>query len=151
MADLTPVDRVKQALASGNRFRRDDVAELLAEVNRLRTLTDPDITYRDLEAKFQDGTFDLRAVLDPEGGQPATRFLAAVMLHAALGEGQIEEPPNYCSTEFTFKPAGSFDIDAIRCCLEVIRPGGRSSHEIRRELEAKLAAAGISQEAIDGP
>lgn len=147
MADLTPVDRVKQALASGNRFRRDDVSGLVAEVERLRALTDADLTFRDVEAKMRDGSFDLRAVLGP-GDRPATRFLAALMLHAALGE-EGEEAPNYCSTEIGLKPANGFD--EIRCCLEVIKPGGRSSHEIRRELEAKLATAGISQEAAHGP
>lgn len=108
------------------------------------SLMDPDLTFRDLEARFRDGTFDLRAVLGEEGGTPATKFLAAIMLHAALGENGMDEPPNYCSTEFTFKPAGS--VEQVRCNLEVIKPGGRSSHEIRQALEAKLRAAGIDPE-----
>lgn len=36
----SPVDRIKKALMLGTRFRRDDVAELVAETVALRSLVD---------------------------------------------------------------------------------------------------------------
>jgi hypothetical protein len=107
------------------------------ELRRLRALTDPDLSIQDLEQHLRDGRLDLRVVTGPDGGHPATRFLAAVMLNAALGEDGTE-PPNYRETtiEFDLRPAG--EIDHYRASLEVIKPGGRSSHEIRQDLEAQL-------------
>lgn len=134
------VDRIRRALQGGTRFRRDDVAALLDAHDRLCVIMDAGLSYRDLEMKFRDGSFDLHAVLGEEGGSPATKWLAAIMLHAALGEDGVPEPPNYLSTVFEFglSPAGEFG--QVRAVLEVIKPGGKSSHEIRQDLEARIAA-----------
>lgn len=130
--------------------------EYISERNRLRLIVDHTLTYKDLETKFRDGTFDLRAVLG-EGSQPATRFLAAVMWHAILGDagGDPNEPPNYMATEFFLPdvaadqeflatsmewfitPAGTFQ--KLGAAIEVVKPGGKSSHQIRLDLEAELA------------
>lgn len=113
------------------------IAELEAQLQRCADILNPELTFRDLEAKMVDGTFDLRAVLGEES-QPAMKFLAGVMLHAAFGEGAFEsEPPNYTSCEMSLKPAGEFE--PLRVFLEVVKPGGRSSHEIRQGLERQLA------------
>jgi hypothetical protein len=143
--EMGPVERVGHALTMGARTRREDVRALHAEVLRHRTAADPNLSLRDLEMKIRDGFFDLRAVVGPEGGHPATKFLAAIMLNAALGE-EGDEPPNYRTTEISIKPAGEFD--PVRAQLEVIKPGGRSSHEIRQRLEAKLRELGVDPESV---
>lgn len=111
-----------------------------AEVDRLRDLIDPDVSFKDLEMKMRDGTMDLRMVLG-DGTQPAMKFIAMLMWHAILGEEEPEpnEPPNYRATtlEWAVTPAGTGQT--LRCGIEVIKPGGKSSHEIRLDLEAKVA------------
>ena len=88
---------------------------------------------------MRDGTIDLTAVLG-DGAEPAMKWLAGVMLHVLLGEGVDDpvEPDNYRMTvlEWSYVPEGEFR--PLRCTSEVIKPGGKSSHEIRRELEAKI-------------
>lgn len=120
-------------------------SELVDEVNRLRSLNevlaavvDKDLTFRDLEMKMRNGTIDVKAVLG-KGSQPVSRFLAALMLHFLLGEGpqDPQEPPNYLSGDFTVRPGGG--VEEITCAMEIIKPGGKSSHKIRAELEAEVA------------
>ena len=113
------------------------IAELEAEVRRLSLMVDVDLSYKDLEMKMRDGTIDLHMVTGEEN-RPAMKWLAAMMLHAAIGEGEFEtEPPNYSTVEISLTPAGQ--CVPIRASLEVIKPGGKTSHEIRTELEARLA------------
>lgn len=125
---MTKVDWKQRALAAE------------AEVERLVAMLDPEVSFRDMEAEMRDGKMNLSLVLG-EGQRPATKFLAAIMLHAILGDegGEAEEPPNYRATnlEWELKPAGEFD--PLRCAIEIIKPGGKSSHEIRCDLEAELA------------
>lgn len=131
-----PAERIGKALSGGNRFRREDVSALRDEVVRLRGLLDPDLSFRDLEAKVRDGSMTLSMQMADES-QPIMRFLGALMLHVILGEGDQEpvEPPNYMSAELSLKPAGSFE--EIRGYVEFIKPDGKSSGEIRRDLEAE--------------
>lgn len=135
-------DIERRARVNGN-IRPSRALALVAEVRRLRSLNeaiaaviDKELTYRDLEVKMRDGKLDVRAVLG-DGSQPVGRFLAAMMLHWLLGEGQGEphEPPNYLSGEVKVAPAGSFE--SLTCAMEVIKPGGKSSHKIREELAAE--------------
>jgi hypothetical protein len=152
---VDPLERVAAALAKGTRTRRVDVQALHDEVRRLRDLVDADITYKDIELKIRDGHFDLTAI-GQDGGHPATKFLAAIMLNAILGDGN-EEPPNYRGTEvhiehygdpvttqaeMGIKPAGEFR--PLRLWMEVVKPGGKTSHEIRQDLERELARARAS-------
>lgn len=132
------------------RTRTDEVRDLLEENRRLRAMVDADVTYKDLEVQIRDGHFHLTGI-GQEGGHPATKFLAAIMLNAILGPDN-EEPPNYQGTElfiehdrepvtteaeFGIKPAGEFR--ELRCWIEVVKPGGKTSHEIRQDLERQLA------------
>lgn len=122
------------------RMRKDELAaevERLEQVNSVVTaVIDKELTFRDLEAKMRDGALNVRAVLG-EGSQPVSKFLAALMLHFLLGEGDDEpsEPPNYLSGEFSLVPAGGFE--RITAVMEVVKPGGESSHKIRERLEAE--------------
>lgn len=133
-----PWVRVGKALESGNRTRRADVAALHAEVARSRILLDPDMSFRDLEMHMRDGTINIKTVFSDES-RPATRFLAALLFHIILGDHNDDavEPENYMSVEMAFTPREEWR--PIRCSMEVVKPGGKSSHEIRRELEAELA------------
>lgn len=134
------LSRVQGALASGNRTRREDVKSLATEVERSRLLLHKDLTYRDLEAHIRDGKFDLHMVSNPEedtSTSAALRFVAALWLHILLGEDNVE-PPNYRSCEFSITPADTFET--WRMFAEVVKPGGRSSHELRIALEAEVAS-----------
>ncbi len=118
---------------------RAEVAE--AEVERLRMMLDPEVSFRDMEMAMRDGKINLRLVLG-EGSRPATKFLAALMMHAILGDEDGEpptEPDNYRSTYFEWDLTPAMEFRPLRCSIEVIKQGGKSSHEIRRELEAELA------------
>jgi hypothetical protein len=143
-ADLDTLSALRREVAmlrDANEGRADEIDGLTAEVSALQRcadILDPEVTFRDLEAKVKDGKFDLWMGLGDES-KPAMKFLAAVMLHAALGEGAFEtEPPNYTACEMSIKPAGEFE--PLRAYLEVIKPGGQTSHEIRRGLERQLEA-----------
>lgn len=114
---------------------KGEVAELRAENDRLWTLADPEVTFRDLEMKIRDGSFHLRTVSGTEGGTPAWRFVAALLFHLLLGEDN-EMPPNYRGYEFSLKPANA--SDEITVVAEIVAPGGKSSHLIRRDLEAQV-------------
>lgn len=116
----------------------DALWEAAEEIERLHGLLDPTLTFRDMEMKVRDGSLDLRAVMGEES-QPVFRFLAGIMLHFVLGEGgpeDLEEPPNYRSGELVLKPAGGFE--EIHAAIEIVKPGGKSSHQIRVELEAEV-------------
>lgn len=106
-------------------------------IEGLRALVDPEFSYRDLETHIRDGTFELRAVGGKEGGDPAMRLLCAVLLNVLLGP-ENEEPRNYRMVQWELTAAGTFE--KWRVVAEIIKPGGKSSHEIREELEAALAA-----------
>lgn len=138
------VDRIEAAVESGNRFRRDDVISMLREVKRSRLLLDDGLTFKELEAKIRDGALTVHAVGSDEQGAPALRFLAALLLHILLGEN-ASLPPNYQAVEWSIKPAG--ETEPVRVCAEIVKPGGKSSHEIRRDLEARLSG---SSEVPDG-
>lgn len=115
--------------------------DVLSERNAaLEAIAGEEATFRELETKMRDGTVDLRAVWGEEGGHPAARFIAALLLNIVLGDGdEPEEPPNYRSAELSMKPAGEFQ--PFRAFLEVVKPDGKSSHELRREVEAERDAA----------
>lgn len=112
--------------------------KLRAENERLRTLVDPEITFQELEMKIRDGNVLTKAVSGPEGGAPAWRLVAAMLFNLLLGEDN-EMPPNYRTYEFTLKPANS--MEDITCIAEILAPGGKSSHDIRRDLETQLERA----------
>jgi hypothetical protein len=149
--DITdPLERVGYALRLGTRTRREDIVALHKEVERLRALIDKDVTFRDLETKIRDGHVELHAV-GQEGGDPSTKFLAAIMLNAILGPDN-QEPPNYQGTdvfiehdgpvrsdqvELSVKPAG--EARPMRLYMEVVKQGGRSSREIRAAAENRAA------------
>lgn len=110
------------------------MVEAADEIERLRTAVDPSLSFRDLETKVRDGSVNMRIVWG-DGNEVAMRWLAMTMWHAILGDAN-EEPENYRMAEFTVKPKGEFY--PLRMAIEVIKPGARSSHEIRRDLEAEL-------------
>jgi hypothetical protein len=103
-------------------------------------------TYKDLELSIKNGTLDIRAVVDPDGDQGgANRVLVALLLNFLLGDDG-EYPPNYLSWEGEITLAES--CQKVRFCIEVIKPGGRSSHQIRQDLEAAIVEL---QDRIDDP
>lgn len=117
----------------------------MAEIDRLGDLLDPELTVREMEMKVRDGQVYGNLVWG-EGSNQVMKMFAALMLHWVLGEPNTE-PDNYRVTEiqglagFTemaLKVAGEFR--PYRVFVEVVKPGGKSSHEIRRELEARPAA-----------
>lgn len=111
-------------------------AELIEENKTLVTLLDKELTFRDLELKFRDGSIKLNAVLgENAGGTPQLRLLCAILLNLLLGEDN-EEPPNYRSFSWEMRPAG--EVEAIRLYGEIIKSGGKTSHEIRGDLEAEV-------------
>lgn len=119
------------------------VDELRAEVSRYRTLTDKDLTFKDLELLVRDGSLELNILSPgPEDGEDATtmgmamKFLAVTMWHFLLGDDNTM-PPNYRTGELHVSPAGS--AAPIVLVAEVLAPGGKSSHKIRRELEQRVA------------
>lgn len=117
---------------------RTVVRNLVDEVERHRILLDADLTFRDLELKIRDDSVSLRGISDVDGGDAKVRWFAALLFHMFLGDDDTEpEPPNYRSFEFELSPAGGFET--IRLAAEIIKPGGKSSHQIRRDLEARLA------------
>ncbi|HVT78425.1 MAG TPA: hypothetical protein VHD87_15415 [Acidimicrobiales bacterium] len=114
----------------------DELAALRAEVARLNAILEEGLSVRDLELKIRDGSIAINSIFgETAGGSPVVRFFAAMMLNLLLGEDN-EEPPNYRSFCFDITPAGE---PTMRFYGEVIKPGGRSSHEIRQDLEARLA------------
>lgn len=110
--------------------RLDEAAD---EIERLRVLI-TDLTYRDLEMKVRNGTIDFKSVLG-EGSEVAMRWLATMMWHAILGDAN-EDPENYRSAALSIKPSG--ELQPISAYIEVIKPGGKSSHTIRQELESEI-------------
>jgi len=116
----------------------DERAEAADEIERLRTLNDSTLTFRELEAKVRDGSLNMRAVMGDEPSvQWVTKTLAFMMLHMLLGEDG-EMPPNYRTASLSLSPGGTGET--YKLALEVVRPGGKSSHDIRRDLEAQLDA-----------
>ena len=127
------------AVIEAERESRPGEAMLADEITRLRALVGPELTFSDLEVKIRDGSLSFKAMGSPEGGSPVARIVAAMLLNLLLGEDD-EMPPNYRAIEWSIKPAGSFE--AIRLVGEIVRDGGKSSHEIRRDLEKQLASVG---------
>lgn len=119
--------------------------ELEADSRNLEILTDEALSVGDLEMKVRDGEVTIHAQGSTEGGSPVFRLIAALLLHMLLGE-ENEEPPNYRSCEWTIRPGG--DFKAYRLIGEAIKPGGRSSHEIRRDLEARIERLAQRYDAI---
>lgn len=119
-----------------------------SDVERLQRnfaiLADESMSVRDMEAKIRDNQLDLRAVVGPEGGGPAVKMIAALILNIVLGDDDEPEPPNYRGFELSVKPSGGFD--EYRLWVECVKPGGRTSHEIRAELEGRDPAAVMQQE-----
>lgn len=114
----------------------------LDEIDRLRALMDPEVTCRDLEMKMRDGRIDLRLISDPHENRTAhaaAKFLAALMLRFLYDDDAANPPPNYRSGHIRIKPAGHFD--EYECAIEVRMPRGRSSHDIRVDLEDRIARA----------
>ncbi len=120
-------------------MRKGELAELRAENERLVAILESDLTFRDIEAKWRSGGWSLRALSseDDTTTHAALLLISVLCLHVLLGADN-EEPENYRSCEFGFKPGGGFDN--WRLFAEIVKPGGRSSHEIRRDLEGQLAA-----------
>lgn len=116
----------------------EELALLRAENERLTTLVDDSMSFRDLELKMRDGTLDLKVAFGKQGdtGSSITmRWLGAIMWNAILGDDN-EEPPNYRSGRMELRLAG--ETDPLRAYIEIVKPGGKSSHEIRQELEAEV-------------
>lgn len=109
-----------------------EVEILRADVENQQKIIDPFATVQDLEMKIRDGQIHLHVVGSEEGGSPGMRLLCALVLTGLLGE-ENEMPPNYRYTEWKFKPGNGFE--EYRIVAEFIGPGGKSSHEIREELE----------------
>ena len=110
----------------------------MAELLNLRAIMDESLTFQDLEMSVRKGQVTLNAVLGPKGGSPHMKILAAVVLGVILGDGdEPAEPSNYRGFEFTLTPAGC--NQELRVYVECIKPGGQSSVEIRKDLEAQLA------------
>lgn len=119
------------------------IAERDAEIERLRGLLAPELTVKDLEIKIRDGQAILTATPGEETRQ-AMKLLAALMLNFVLGEDN-EEPDNYRSAEVEVRPGGE---RPMRAYVEIIKPGGRTSHEIRRDLEAQLERSAFTRPAV---
>lgn len=120
----------------------EEMAAALDEIDRLRAITDNDVTFSDLELKMRDGTIDLRAITDPNEDRTshaAAKFLAALMLHFLYGDDAANPPPNYRSGHIKIRPGGSYE--EYECSIEVRMPHGKSSHDIRLELEARIDQA----------
>lgn len=134
LADLAPTLRSKVGKAFA------DAAPMLAqaadELERLHSICNAELTVRDLEVKIREGEVFLQAITGQET-QYSMKLLAAIMLNFILGPDG-EEPENYRMGEVSLSPAG--EVGKYRCFVEVVKPWGKSSHEIRRELEARLPA-----------
>lgn len=115
----------------------DGLAMCAAEIETMEQnvaiLADESVTVREMEMKIRDGSLDLSSVLGPEGGSPAMKLMCGVILNIVLGDDN-EEPPNYRGFELSFGPAGE-RLDRYRLWVECVKPGGKTSHEIRQELE----------------
>lgn len=117
------------------------IAELEADVDRLGELLDPTTTIEDIEMKIHRGEALATMRIGHGDGHatPGIRLLAAIAMNALLGPERVE-PENYRAWHLDITPAGTFK--PWRISFEVVKPGARTSHEIRQELEAKLAKAG---------
>lgn len=117
------------------------IAELEADVGRLGELLDPTTTLQDIEMKIHRGEALATMRIGHGDGHatPGIRLLAAIALNALMGPERVE-PENYRAWHLEITPAGTFQ--PWRISFEVVKPGGRTSHEIRQELEAKLAKGG---------
>lgn len=133
MSEKPSDELVEQLRAAGDPVSLDAAAT----IENLTALVDPDLTFRELEAKIRDGSFHIHVVGGEEGGSPTLRLLAAVLLNILLGP-DCEEPPNYRMVEWRIKPAG--EVESWRLIGEVVKPDGSSSHEIRQRLESELSA-----------
>jgi hypothetical protein len=116
-----------------------------ADVERLQRnfaiLAAESMSVRDMEAKIRNNELDLRAVVGPEGGGPAVKLIAALVMNVVFGDDDEPEPPNYRGFELKVNPGGTFD--EYRLWVECVKPGGKTSHEIRSEMEARLSG-GVS-------
>lgn len=123
-------------LIETERDSRPAEAMLADEIARLRLLCESDISVEEMEVKIRDG--QLLGHMMTKKGDPAMRLVGALLLNVLLGDDD-EYPPNYRSFEMMQKPAGKFENQAIRVYAEVIKPGGKTSHQIRADLEAEVA------------
>lgn len=118
----------------------DEIDRLRDELERLHDILDGNLTFRDLEMKIRDGTITVNTVVDTDSTAAACqRWLTAMCYHVLLGDDN-DEPDNYRAwkADWSMKPGGEFD--PIRLHAEVVKPGGRASHEIRLDLEQRIAA-----------
>ena len=135
----TIVDRLRAAAGQARRPIPEMMREAADEIERLWEITDPELSVRELALKVSSGRVFIDIVSDPTY---ATKLLAAMMYAYLTSNGKGEMPPNYLTTdieglaEVGVSPAGEFA--KYRCIIEVVKPGGRSSHEIRLDLESEL-------------
>lgn len=113
-------------------------SEALDELDRLRLLADPTLSFKDMEMHIRDGRITFNGVFDQDGGAPAIRLFAALMFHMVLGE-ENELPPNYREYKFELDITPGGEFETLCLAVEVIRPGGETSHQIRQRLESRIA------------
>lgn len=111
--------RLEQAEA-----QRDEIAA------RWNLLVDEGLSAREMAVKVHDGHLDLTAVLGVPGPNVATRWLAG-LFWAALLDGDGTEPPNYRETRLSL----TVDGERIDAAMVVVKPGGRSPHELREAAQ----------------
>lgn len=130
----------------------DVLEELRRKAGLFDLLTAETATFDEMEAHVRKtggvSSFTASTLASHEespSGAAATRMLAYLMIETLLdNDGDL--PPNYLSTPLEFyasvKPGGEFR--EVRASIEVVRPGRKSSHEIREILTARLEEAGLS-------
>lgn len=126
-------------LNDGAPFPAANISRLRAaadELDRLAGLVNPNLKVRDLEMKLRSGEV-IGDIVWEDGNSTAMKLLAALMLHWLLA-ADGEMPPNYRVSELTVQPAWE---SKYRVVMEVVKPDGKSSHELRRALEAERDAA----------
>lgn len=125
----------------------DTADELADEILRLRALLDSDMGFKELGAKIVDGSLHVKVVPD-DASRHNIKILAGMCWAMLLAyDGNL--PANYMAADVI---APSLDItiatgeggDPIRLAMTVVKPYGKSPHELRRaaeKLSGRLADA----------
>lgn len=123
---LMSSDRVAQLEAENEALRE--------EIRQLTTIEN----IEEIEVKIRQGEISLGMTAtegQPPGFSRALKYLAAAGWVLLIGEEE-EEPPNYRMGQLTLGPIGNPELNIF---IEVVKPDGKSSHQIRQELEAEIA------------
>lgn len=126
-------------------YWRERAKHAESEIERIQRnldiVLDESMSASDIEMKIRSGELQMHWEGAAPGGvgNPGMRMLAAFALNVMYGrEEERKEPPNYSTFFVDVAPAG--DLLPVRIAVECVKPGGKSSHEIRAELEAELAS-----------